>query len=569
LGEIAVQVTLTVSGAATCTGGNLRNVEIGASPFMIGRSEDCGLSVQDDQGAISRIHCELREQGGQLVLTDLSSNGTFVGSRSNRLVRGQPTPLPDSVILFVGGAQIEMKTAREGGIMDGGIAGSLGEDDMFGASAARGGAQPAATSDPFGLGGGLGSGAPDPIFAAPEKPADATWDRHAPAGVNQHFAPSTGGRPTPARTPAPAAPKAGGMPDDWLAGAGGEPDPFADMEKGFAGFDAPGGDPAPSDDDPFGGEDPFGGGDPFADPAPAPAAAAPRPAPVQAPTPPPAPAPVAAPAAAPPTRPMTIDPFSSGDSDPFAGFAPSTPPAAPPPTPQPAPTAPGPALFAEPAPTPAPAPIQTPAPAQAAPVAAPQPAAVPDGASAAALAALFDATGARPPSDAPEVQAAFAAEIGRQHRAMADALRRLLLMRRDAKLAFGVKQTQVEMGMNPLKWAPDAGAAVEALLGPDTGSFKRGQAAIDDAVQSLEAHQLAMIGAVKAGLRVSVAAFDPAALETKLSSKGLSSIIPQLRRAELWEKFRENYKDFAEDVDEDIVRVLGRELDRLYGGVSK
>jgi hypothetical protein len=34
----------------------------------------------------------------------------------------------------------------------------------------------------------------------------------------------------------------------------------------------------------------------------------------------------------------------------------------------------------------------------------------------------------------------------------------------------------------------------------------------------------------------------------------------------LWEKFRENYTDFAEDVDEDIVRVLGRELDRLYGG---
>ncbi|MFT7028590.1 MAG: type VI secretion system protein [Paracoccaceae bacterium] len=78
-----------------------------------------------------------------------------------------------------------------------------------------------------------------------------------------------------------------------------------------------------------------------------------------------------------------------------------------------------------------------------------------------------------------------------------------------------------------------------------------------------------MIGAVKAGLKVSVAAFNPAALEEKLSSKGLSSLIPQLRRAELWEKFRENYKEFAEDVDEDIVRVLGRELDKLYGGSGR
>lgn len=559
-----MQVTLTVSGAASCAGGNLRNVEIGAAPFSIGRSESCGLAVQDEQGAISRMHCELREQDGQLVLTDLSSNGTFVGSRGNRLVRGQPTPLPNSVTLFLGGAQIDLKAAGDAGMLGGGIAGSLGEDDLFGASPARGDAKAAPASDPFGLGGGLGGGAPDPIFATSEKPAEAAWDRHAPAGVNQHFAPSTGGKPAP--TPAPPAPKAGGMPDDWLGGAAGDADPFADLEKDFAGFAGSGG-AAPADDDPFGGEDPFGGGDPFAadDPAPAPPASEPAPPPMPAPAPPAAAAP--APVAAPPARPMTIDPFSSGadDGDPFAGFAPAVP------TP-PQPTPEEPALFAEPTPAPAAAPSPAPAPV-APPAAAPAPAApapqAPDGATAAALAALFDAAGARPPSDTPEAQAAFAAEIGRQHRAMADALRRLLLMRRDAKLAFGVKQTQVEMGMNPLKWAPDAGAAVDALLGPDTGSFKRGQAAIDDAVESLEAHQLAMIGAVKAGLKVSVAAFDPAALEEKLSSKGLSAIIPQLRRAELWEKFRENYKDFAEDVDEDIRSVLGRELDRLYGGVSR
>jgi type VI secretion system FHA domain protein len=555
-GGIAVQVTLTVSGAASCAGGNLRNVEIGATPFSIGRSEACGLSVQDDQGAISRLHCELREQDGKLVLTDFSSNGTFVQTRGNRLVHGQPTPLPDSVVIYVGGADIEVQAARADGVFGAAKSRSLGEEDLFGAAPSRTDATAnpfgGGAADPFGVaGGGVGGAfgaAPEPMFAAPAKPAEGSWDRHAPTDTSMHFSPSNA-RPAPKPAapdpfaapvaPKPAAKPASGLPDDWI---GGDTDPFADMERQFSGFG--GSEPTPAQtpgqtppaqmpaSDPFGDDDPFGGGDPFApDPPPAaapPMAAPPRAAPQPAPTP-------------------ANTPFGAADDDPFADFAPA-PVAASAPAPAHAPVA----------AAPAPAPQQTPAPQQ-----APAPQAAAEDA---ALTALFNATGARPAVDTPEARAAFAAEIGRQHRAMADALRRLLLMRRDAKMAFGVRQTQVEMGMNPLKWAPDANAAVDALLGPDTGSFKRGQAAIDDAVQSLEAHQMAMIGAVKAGLKVSIAAFDPAALEKKLASRGLSSIIPQLRRAELWEKFRENYTDFAEDVDEDIVRVLGRELDRLYGG---
>ncbi|MFT7027567.1 MAG: type VI secretion system protein ImpI/type VI secretion system protein, partial [Paracoccaceae bacterium] len=282
-GGFELQVTLTVSGAAACAGGNLRNVEIGAAPFSIGRSDACGLSVQDEQGAISRVHCELREQGGKLVLTDLSSNGTFVQTRGNRLVHGQPTPLPDSVTIYVGGAQIDLQAAREGGALGGGFGGqskSLGEDDLFGTPKENPGG-----ADPFGLGGGRGAasdpfgggGAADPIFDTPAKAPDATFDRHAPSNVGMHFSPS-GGRPAaqsapPARDPfaspaaAPKAPSGGGMPDDWLGGGGG--DPFADLEKEFSGFGggpAPAPTPAPAPaSDPFGGDDPFGSGDPFAD----------------------------------------------------------------------------------------------------------------------------------------------------------------------------------------------------------------------------------------------------------------------------------------------------------------
>ena len=178
--------------------------------------------------------------------------------------------------------------------------------------------------------------------------------------------------------------------------------------------------------------------------------------------------------------------------------------------------------------------------------------------------AVLEAVGLDPDAVPPDRRAEVLLEIARQHRAMADGLRRLLMMRRDAKIALGIRSSQVEVGMNPLKWAPDADAAVEALLGPRTGSYKRGAEAIDDAVRALEAHQLALIGGVKAALRVALDAFDPAELERKLKAGGLSAVVPQLRRAELWDKFVENYEGFVDQANEDVRAVLGRELDKLY-----
>jgi len=43
---------------------------------VIGREHDCGLVVEDDQ--VSRHHCTIERRGDKYVLTDTSSNGTYV-----------------------------------------------------------------------------------------------------------------------------------------------------------------------------------------------------------------------------------------------------------------------------------------------------------------------------------------------------------------------------------------------------------------------------------------------------------------------------------------------------------
>jgi len=54
-----------------------QQVTVHGSSFLIGRAADCHL--RPNCPAVSRHHCELRIEGDQVVLRDLSSkNGTFV-----------------------------------------------------------------------------------------------------------------------------------------------------------------------------------------------------------------------------------------------------------------------------------------------------------------------------------------------------------------------------------------------------------------------------------------------------------------------------------------------------------
>ncbi len=80
----------------------------------------------------------------------------------------------------------------------------------------------------------------------------------------------------------------------------------------------------------------------------------------------------------------------------------------------------------------------------------------------------------------------------------------------------------------------------------------------------MQSHQLALVGAIRSAVKVALDAFNPAELERKLETRGLSNVVPALRRAELWDRFREHYARFAEQTDDDIRAVIGRELDRLY-----
>lgn len=180
------------------------------------------------------------------------------------------------------------------------------------------------------------------------------------------------------------------------------------------------------------------------------------------------------------------------------------------------------------------------------------------------LAALFASIGFRLEDVPADKRQEMAGEIGRCFRSMADGMRELLASRRDVKIGLGLGATQIETGSNPLKFARDANDAVNALLKPTASGFLSGSTAVEDATQALQEHQVALVGGVRATLKTTLAAFDPQELEKKLTKNGISQIIPMKRKAELWEQFVTHYKDFATEADEDVRRIIGKQLEQLY-----
>ena len=80
----------------------------------------------------------------------------------------------------------------------------------------------------------------------------------------------------------------------------------------------------------------------------------------------------------------------------------------------------------------------------------------------------------------------------------------------------------------------------------------------------MQSHQMALVGGIRTAIRLSLEAFDPDDLEKRFKKRGLAAALPPMRKAELWERFVENYRTVADQVDSDIRMVIGKELDRLY-----
>src|SRR5579859_2508010 len=164
----------------------------------IGRLRDNDWVLPEDY--ISGHHARISFAGGNFLIEDTSTNGVFLGSRQNRLPRGQPHPLRNGDTVFIDDYEIRVSVNAEFAAMSA-SPGVPTLDDPFFAEDDGSGVQE--ETDPLEL---LGVQRPR---GAPEGPRAANLANNSP--LNEYYRP-----PPVVAQPATPVPAAGGLiPDDY------------------------------------------------------------------------------------------------------------------------------------------------------------------------------------------------------------------------------------------------------------------------------------------------------------------------------------------------------------------
>ncbi|RCW75756.1 type VI secretion system-associated FHA domain protein TagH [Pseudorhodoferax soli] len=213
-------------------------------------------------------------------------------------------------------------------------------------------------------------------------------------------------------------------------------------------------------------------------------------------------------------------------------------------------------------PRPVPSPVPVPAP-MPAPMAAPPPAA-PAGAD-----PLWDAfcagAGIRPdPAQGGGVERMQL--VGELLRAAIDGTLKMLAVRAATRQELRANVTMIRArDNNPLKFSPDAQSVLEQLLRPPLRGFLPAGEAMHDAMQDLVGHTIGSMAGTRAALEGVLARFEPTVLESKLSGRSvLDSVLPQNRKARLWELYLRHFEALREEAREDFHALFGKAFLEAY-----
>lgn len=156
--------------------------------------------------------------------------------------------------------------------------------------------------------------------------------------------------------------------------------------------------------------------------------------------------------------------------------------------------------------------------------------------------------------------------LGMVMRQMVDGTLQLIRARSIAKNQLRTEATIIESrNNNPLKFSPDAKAALSQLLQPPQPGFLSAPDAIRDAFDDLQSHQIGTMAGMRAALEGLLARFEPARLESHLVRRSaLDSLIPSSRKAKLWDMYVQHFESIRGDAEEGFHELYGKAFIAAY-----
>lgn len=155
--------------------------------------------------------------------------------------------------------------------------------------------------------------------------------------------------------------------------------------------------------------------------------------------------------------------------------------------------------------------------------------------------------------------------MGHVLRLMIEGLREILMTRTSIKSEFRIEQTMIQAGgNNPLKFSISPEQAVEALVKPKSKGYLDATEATTQALQDIKAHEVAMITGMEAALKGILSRLDPKVLEEKIAVSGGFSNLLKSRKARYWEIYENMYAEISDQAENDFHELFAKEFARAY-----
>lgn len=137
--------------------------------------------------------------------------------------------------------------------------------------------------------------------------------------------------------------------------------------------------------------------------------------------------------------------------------------------------------------------------------------------------------------------------------------------------ALTKKESRIDVTMlsvrenNPLKFFPNADAALTQMLTGSMAGYMPPVQAMAGAFDDLRAHELAVIAGMRAALGAVLHRFDPAQIERRLAVPTvMDKMLAANRKARMWDRLVELYEEIAREADDDLQRLFGEKFSEAY-----
>jgi type VI secretion system protein len=141
----------------------------------------------------------------------------------------------------------------------------------------------------------------------------------------------------------------------------------------------------------------------------------------------------------------------------------------------------------------------------------------------------------------------------------------VLLARSMTKRESRMELTQMgAQANNPLKFFPDAEAALAQMLTGALAGYMPPVKSIGSAFEDLKAHEMAVIAGMRAALAGVLQRFNPDVIEHRMEPQGALDKVLANRKARMWDKMVQLYEEISREAEDDFQQLFGDKFSAAY-----